>query len=179
MIYIFYPRMWVWGPPGLLAIGSCCWVIWGLRSLNTAFPCWSCFSYFSKLIWLFTCQTNAKGLDKQLFDHAVYFCILNVFVYLVSAACSLLLMYFDLASVDPSKFKIVLVHVKCWSLLKPLLWGVDGSLHLTVPSMNRLNQTEPATFSVLPCWTFFRDSYFLYFSISICCFCTDFQLDLI
>jgi hypothetical protein len=34
------------GPPGLIAIGSCCWVIWGLRSLNAAFPCWSCLSYF-------------------------------------------------------------------------------------------------------------------------------------
>jgi hypothetical protein len=29
--------------------------------------------------------------------------------------------------------------------------------------MNKLNQTEPATFSILPCWAFFRDSYFLYF----------------
>jgi hypothetical protein len=48
-------------------------------------------------------------------------------------------------------------------LLKPLLGGVDGSLHLTVPSMNRFNQTEPATFSVLPSWAFFRNSYFLYF----------------
>jgi hypothetical protein len=35
----------VWGPPGLLAFGSCCWVIGGLRSLNAAFPCWSCLSY--------------------------------------------------------------------------------------------------------------------------------------
>jgi hypothetical protein len=47
-------------------------------------------------------------------------------------------------------------------MLKLVLGGVDGSLHLTVPSMNRLNQTEPATFSVWPCWAFFRDSYFLY-----------------
>jgi hypothetical protein len=44
-----------------------------------------------------------------------------------------------------------------------VLGGVDGSLHLTVPSMNRLNQTESATFSILPCWAFFRDSYFLLF----------------
>jgi hypothetical protein len=36
----------VWGPPGLLATGSCCWVVWGLRSLSAAFPCWSCLSYF-------------------------------------------------------------------------------------------------------------------------------------
>jgi hypothetical protein len=28
--------------------------------------------------------------------------------------------------------------------------------------MNRLNQTEPATFSILPCWAFFRDSVFIY-----------------
>jgi hypothetical protein len=41
--------------------------------------------------------------------------------------------------------------------------GVDGSLHLTVPTMNRLNQTEPATFSILPRLAFFRDSYFTLF----------------
>jgi hypothetical protein len=29
--------------------------------------------------------------------------------------------------------------------------------------MNRLNQTEPATFSILPCWAFFRDSVFIYY----------------
>jgi hypothetical protein len=29
--------------------------------------------------------------------------------------------------------------------------------------MNRLNQTEPATFLILLCWAFFRDSVFLYF----------------
>jgi hypothetical protein len=32
--------------------------------------------------------------------------------------------------------------------------------------MNRLNQTEPATFSILLCWALFRDSYFLYFGIT-------------
>jgi hypothetical protein len=26
---------------------ACCWVGWGLRSLNAAFPCRSCLSYFS------------------------------------------------------------------------------------------------------------------------------------
>jgi hypothetical protein len=36
-------------------------------------------------------------------------------------------------------------------------------VYLTVLSMNSLNQTEPATFSILQFWTFFRDSYFLYF----------------
>jgi hypothetical protein len=37
--------------------------------------------------------------------------------------------------------------------------GADGSLQLTVLSMNRLNQTESATFSVLPFLAFFfRDS---------------------
>jgi hypothetical protein len=38
--------------------------------------------------------------------------------------------------------------------VKPVLGGVDASLYLTVPSMNRLNQTEPATFSILTCWAF-------------------------
>jgi hypothetical protein len=42
-----------------------------------------------------------------------------------------------------------------------VLGGVGGRLHLTVPSMNRLNQTKPAT--ILPCWAFFMGSYFLYF----------------
>jgi hypothetical protein len=37
----------VWGPPGLLATSSCYWVGWGLRSLNAAFPWWSCLSYFA------------------------------------------------------------------------------------------------------------------------------------
>jgi hypothetical protein len=63
-------------------------------------------------------------------------------------------------SADVSKFKILPFHV----LLKPVLRGVDGSLHLTVPSMNRLNQTEPAAFSILQFWAFSRDSYFLYFN---------------
>jgi hypothetical protein len=36
------------------------------------------------------------------------------------------------------------------------------SLHLTVPSMILLNQTEPATFLILSCRAFIRDSYFLY-----------------
>jgi hypothetical protein len=39
--------------------------------------------------------------------------------------------------------------------------GVDGSLHLPVPSMNKFNHTEPATFSILPRWAVFRDSYFI------------------
>jgi hypothetical protein len=34
--------------------------------------------------------------------------------------------------------------------------------------VNRLNQTEPATFSILPCWAFFRDSIFIYFSQDAC-----------
>jgi hypothetical protein len=29
----------VCGPLGLLTDGSCCWVMWGLRSLNAAFLC--------------------------------------------------------------------------------------------------------------------------------------------
>jgi hypothetical protein len=31
--------------------------------------------------------------------------------------------------------------------------------------MNKLNQTEHATFSVLPFWTYFSDSHFLYFIV--------------
>jgi hypothetical protein len=31
-------------------------------------------------------------------------------------------------------------------MLKPVLGGINGNLRFPVPSMNRLNQTEPATF---------------------------------
>jgi hypothetical protein len=66
-------------------------------------------------------------------------------------------------SVDGSKFQISpfsCLNVEFyWSRV---LEDVDGSLHFTVPSVNRLNQTEPVTFSILQFWTFFRDSYFLY-----------------
>ena len=34
---------------------------------------------------------------------------------------------------------------QCWILLKPVLAGVDGSLHFPLPSIDRLNQTESAT----------------------------------
>jgi hypothetical protein len=69
-------------------------------------------------------------------------------------------------SADVSKFQIVLVRLKCWILLMPVLGGVDGNLHFPVPSMNRLNQTEPATFTIVPCWAFLRDSVFLYFMVT-------------
>jgi hypothetical protein len=59
--------------------------------------------------------------------------------------------------------KVYYFMFKCWILLKPVLGGVDGNFHFPVPFMNRLNQTEPATFSILSCWAFFRDSVFIYF----------------
>jgi hypothetical protein len=39
--------------------------------------------------------------------------------------------------------------IKCWILLKPWLGGVDGNLHFPLPSMNRLNETEPAILKML------------------------------
>jgi hypothetical protein len=66
---------------------------------------------------------------------------------------------------------------KCCILLKPVLGGVDGNLHFPVPSMNRLNQTEPATFSILPCWDFFRDSVFIYFIVVYVCW-KDFEINI-
>jgi hypothetical protein len=35
--------------------------------------------------------------------------------------------------------------------------GMDGFLYFVEPSMNRLNQTETATFSILSFWSFVRD----------------------
>ena len=63
-------------------------------------------------------------------------------------------------SVDVLKFKTMI-------LLKPVLGGVDGRLHLPLPSMNRLSQTEPTTIVILLLWAaFFRDSF------SVTCFIT-------
>jgi hypothetical protein len=69
---------------------------------------------------------------------------------------------------------------KCWILLKPVQGDVDGNLHFSIPSMNRLNQTEPATFSILSCWAFFRDSVFLYFvNHNILIMCSSYFLNII
>jgi hypothetical protein len=47
-----------------------------------------------------------------------------------------------------------------------MVGGVDGSLHLPVPFVNRLDKAEPATVSILPFWTFFI-SYFLFFKYNL------------
>jgi hypothetical protein len=59
--------------------------------------------------------------------------------------------------------------VSCWILLKPVLWGVYGSLQFPVSSINRLNQTEPAALSMLPCWAC-RNSAFPYMYFILPCF---------
>jgi hypothetical protein len=61
-------------------------------------------------------------------------------------------------SVDVLKYQILSLDIKCWILLPPVLWGIDGNLLLPLPTMNRLNQTDPATFSILSFFAFFRDS---------------------
>jgi hypothetical protein len=62
-------------------------------------------------------------------------------------------------------------RVKCWILQKPVLGDADGNLNFPVPSNNRLNQTEPTTFSIVLCWTFSRHSVFLY----LVCWLTNFR----
>jgi hypothetical protein len=68
-------------------------------------------------------------------------------------------------SADISKFQFVPVQSECWILLKPVPRDVGGSLHLTVPSMNRHNKTEPASFSIIPCSAFLWGSFFSYFTM--------------
>jgi hypothetical protein len=63
------------------------------------------------------------------------------------------------ANVSQSKFSHFFVF-KYWSLLKPVIGDVDDNLQFPVPSMNRLNRTEPATFKILTSWTFYWDSVF-------------------
>jgi hypothetical protein len=53
----------VWGPPGLLATDACYWVGWGLRSLNAAFPCRSCLSYF---IWCRQAVRGSFAIDRNV-----------------------------------------------------------------------------------------------------------------
>jgi hypothetical protein len=48
-------------------------------------------------------------------------------------------------------------------LLKPVLRGMHVNFHFPLLSVNRLNQTETATFSILSGWAFFGS---LYFSLS-------------
>jgi hypothetical protein len=49
----------------------------------------------------------------------------------------------------------------CWGV-KPMLGRVAGHLHFPVPSLNRLEKTEPVTFSVLSFLAFFGDFVFLF-----------------
>ena len=49
-----------------------------------------------------------------------------------------------------------------------MLGDLDGSSHFPLPSMNRLNQTEPATFAILLIWASFWAP-FLYFYILFTC----------
>jgi hypothetical protein len=79
--------------------------------------------------------------------------------WFVANKALLILQSFQCGFADVSKFTILHVHVNSWILLKTVL----RSLQLPLPSMNWLNQTEPATFSILSCWTFFREfRFFLY-----------------
>jgi hypothetical protein len=108
---------------------------------------------------LFACKViDSISWTSALVLSVFFISCQNYYLYL----CNLLLHMY--------KHFLHLKHVfifmfKCWILLKPVLRGVDSSLHFTVPSMNRLSQTEPATFTILSFWTFFRDFYFLYFNV--------------
>jgi hypothetical protein len=49
-----------------------------------------------------------------------------------------------------------------------MLGGMYDNLHFLLPSMNRLDQTEPATFSILLFYAFFKNFVFLYFILQQC-----------
>jgi hypothetical protein len=63
-------------------------------------------------------------------------------------------------SADVSKFEIVPVHFKCWILLKPVIGGVDGSLHSTVHEQAQSNRACNIFNYVV--FDYLRDSCFLY-----------------
>jgi hypothetical protein len=58
---------------------------------------------------------------------------------------------------------------QCWILFKPVLVGVDGSLHLTEPSMNSLSKTESVKFLILPFWGFNSFGIFVFSILMIWC----------
>jgi hypothetical protein len=78
-----------------------------------------------------------------------------------------------------SNFTITMI--KSWILLKPVLGGVDSHLHfpLLSISMNRFNQTEPATNLIVPFGRFFLQILFpflfLTWSFRRCC-CNDMRV---
>jgi hypothetical protein len=62
----------VCSPLGLFATSSCCLVMWGLRSLNAAFPCWFCLSYH---ILLTNCgKTSMKNLGSTRYKFPISYC---------------------------------------------------------------------------------------------------------
>jgi hypothetical protein len=82
-----------------------------------------------------------------------------------------MLLILFLKTQQSQRFKYVKIQFYCvgqfkYRLINHTYGGVDGSLHLTVPSMNRLNQTDPATFSILLFRTFLRGSNFLNFKVT-------------
>jgi hypothetical protein len=55
----------------------------------------------------------------------------------------------DNRRMNTSVQNFTITMIKCCILLKPVLVGADGNLHFPFPPMNRLNQTESATFTIL------------------------------
>jgi hypothetical protein len=54
---------------GSFLVAMCYWVVWELRSLIAALPCWSCSSYFKMLIWLGQQWTYFPLLFKIYIKH--------------------------------------------------------------------------------------------------------------
>jgi hypothetical protein len=65
VIYCFFCVL-LGSSPVASPVALCCWVVRALRSLNTAFPWWSCFSYFTLStkkdeMWKKVITTNIKS----------------------------------------------------------------------------------------------------------------------
>jgi hypothetical protein len=65
----------------------------------------------------------------------------------------------------PSLLSLLLISLTSLRLFfyDNVCWKTRPAMLTSSCYMNRLNQTEPATFSILPCWAFFRDSVFIYY----------------
>jgi hypothetical protein len=65
----------------------------------------------------------------------------NIEGFMITAAWTHLRMFLN--------SNVTIFVLKCEILLTPVQGAVDGNLRFPVPSMNRLNETEPATYSIV------------------------------
>ena len=129
---------------GCLQLFTSYWVMW----YNWHFTWQLLFRTFYDIL-----QTNSSGKLQRVCQIRVYYLVIEQIICFISRIITRYLMFDN--DLHFQKLLSILFYYalfKWWIPLKPVLGGVDGSLDLPLPSMNRLNQNEPATFVFLLFW---------------------------